>query len=121
IGVPRLATAPLPVLLAGLKAQFEGVGEPDQIEIRVSGNRQEYLVIDRRNGFLYHPWVLVGEADPEDIRCREEKRLPCLKRKLVEDLTEGSKIFDYRGMRRLPQPLVLRLVAAMREYGPTIL
>jgi hypothetical protein len=121
LGLLRFASAPLPVLLAGLKTRFEGVGEPDQIEIRVSGNRQEYLVIDRRYGFLYHPWVLVGEADPEDIRRREEKRLPFLKRKLVEDLAEGRKIFVYRGMRRLPQPLVLRLVAAMREYGPTTL
>ena len=121
LGLLRFASAPLPVLLAGLKGRFEGVGESDQIEIRVSGNRQEYLVIDRRYGFLYHPWVLVGEADPEDIRRREEKRLPFLKRKLIEDLTEGRKIFVYRGMRRLPQPLVLRLVAAMREYGPTTL
>lgn len=121
LGLLRFASAPLPVLLAGLKGHFEGVGEPDQIEIRVSANRQEYLVIDRRYGFLYHPWVLVGEADPEDIRHREEKRLPFLRRKLVEDLTEARKIFVYRGMRRLPQPLVLRLVAAMREYGPTTL
>lgn len=121
LGLLRFASAPLPVLLAGLKARFEGVGDPDQIEIRVSGNHQEYLVVDRRYGFLYHPWVLVGEADPEDIRRREEKRLPFLTRKLIEDLTEARKIFVYRGMRRLPQPLVLRLVAAMREYGPTTL
>ena len=121
LGLLRFASAPLPVLLAALKARFEGVGEPDQIEVRVSGNHQEYLVIDRRYGFLYHPWVLVGEADPEDIRRREEKRLPFLRRKLIEDLTEARKIFVYRGMRRLPQPLVLRLVAAMREYGPTTL
>ena len=119
LGLLRFASAPLPVLLAALKARFEGVGEPGQIEVRVSGNHQEYLVIDRRYGFLYHPWVLVGEADPEDIRRREEKRLPFLRRKLIEDLTEARKIFVYRGMRRLPQPLVLRLVAAMREYGPT--
>ena len=121
LGLLRFASAPLPVLLAALKARFEGVGDTDQIEVRVSGNRQEYLVVDRRYGFLYHPWVLVGEADPEDIRRREEKRLPFLKRKLIEDLTEARKIFVYRGMRRLPQPLILRLVAAMREYGPSTL
>lgn len=92
LGLLRFASAPLPVLLAGLKARFDGIGDPDQIEIRVSGNHQEYLVIDRRFGFLYHPWVLVGEADPEDIRRREEKRLPFLKRKLIEDLTEARKI-----------------------------
>jgi hypothetical protein len=47
--------------------------------------------------------------------------LPFLRRKLLEDLEEASKVFVYRGMHRLPQPLVLRLVAAMRAYGPTTL
>ena len=37
------------------------------------------------------------------------------------DGQEASKIFVYRGMHRLPKPLVLRLVAAMQAYGPTTL
>jgi hypothetical protein len=121
LGLLRFASAPLPVLLAGLSARFEGVGDPEQTEVRISDNRQEFLVVDKRYGFNYHPWVLVGEADPDEIRRREAKRLPLLRRKLMEDLEEGNKIFVYRGMRRLPQPLVLRLVAAMQEYGPTTL
>jgi hypothetical protein len=121
LGLLRFASAPLPVLLAGLRARFEGMGEPEQVDIQVSGNRQEYLVVDKCFGFLYHPWVLVGEADPEDIRRREGKRLPFLRRKLIEDLEEANKVFVYRGMHRLPQPLVLRLVAAMRAYGSTTL
>lgn len=121
LGLLRFASAPLPVLLAGLRGRFEGMGEPQQIDIQISANRQEYLVVDRCFGFLYHPWVLVGEADPEDIRRREAKRLPFLRRKLTEDLEEAGKIFVYRGMHRLPQPLVLRLVAAMRAYGPATL
>jgi hypothetical protein len=121
LGLLRFASAPLPVLLAGLRGRFEGMGEPQQIDIQISNNHQEYLVVDKCFGFLYHPWVLVGEADPEDIRRREAKRLPFLRRKLIEDLEDASKIFAYRGMHRLPQPLVLRLVAAMRAYGPTTL
>ena len=121
LGLLRFASAPLPALLSGLRGRFEGMGEPDRIEIQVSENQQEYLVVDKCFGFLYHPWVLVGEAEPEDIRRREAKRLPFLRRKLIEDLEEGNKIFVYRGMHRLPQPLVLRLVAALRAYGPTTL
>ena len=121
LGLLRFASAPLPVLLSGLRARFEGMGEPEQVDIQVSANRQEYLVVDKCFGFLYHPWVLVGEADPEDIRRREGKRLPFLRRKLIGDLEEAHKVFVYRGMHRLPQPLVLRLVAAMRSYGPTTL
>ena len=121
LGLLRFASAPLPVLLAGLRGRFEGMGDPEQIDIQVSTDRQEYLVVDKCFGFLYHPWVLVGEADPEDIRRREVKRLPFLRRKLIEDLEEAGKIFVYRGMHRLPQPLVLRLVAAVRTYGPATL
>src|SRR5205085_10866371 len=117
----RFASAPLPALLSGLRGRFQGMGQPEKVDIQVSENQQEYLVVDKCFGFLYHPWVLVGEADPEDLRLREAKRLPFLRRKLREDLEEASKIFVYRGMRRLPQPLVLRLLAAMRAYGPTIL
>jgi hypothetical protein len=121
LGLLRFASAPLPTLLSGLRGRFEGMGEPEQVDIQVSENQQEYLVVDKCFGFLYHPWVLVGEAVPEDIRRREAKRLPFLRRKLIEDLEEASKIFVYRGMHRLPKALVLRLVAAMQAYGPTTL
>ena len=121
LGLLRFASAPLPALLSGLRARFEGMGDPEKTEVQIAANQQEYLVVDRAFGFLYHPWVLVGEAEPEDIRRREAKRLPFLRRKLIEDLQEARKIFVYRGMHRLPQPLMLRLVAAMRAYGPMIL
>jgi hypothetical protein len=121
LGLLRFASAPLPVLLAGLRARFEGLGDPGEIEIQISENQQEYLVVDKRFGFLYHPWVLVGEAQPEDIRQREVKRLPFLRRKLLEDLDEARKIFVYRGMRQQPQVLVMRLVEALRTYAPATL
>jgi hypothetical protein len=121
LGLLRFASTPLSALLAALKQRFEGLGEPDQVEVRVSDNKLEYLVLDRRYGFLYHPWLLVGQAEAEEIRQRELKRLPLLKRKLLEDLEEGSKIFVYRGMRPLSRALVRRLADAMREYGPATL
>jgi hypothetical protein len=121
LGLLRFASTPLSALLAALKQRFEGLGEPDQVEVRVSDNKLEYLVLDRRYGILYHPWLLVGQAEAEEIRQRELKRLPLLKRKLLEDLEEGSKIFVYRGMRPLSRALVRRLVDALREHGPGML
>jgi hypothetical protein len=117
----RFASAPLPVLLSALRARFDGIGDWDQIDVRVSSNQQEYLVFDKRFGLLYHPWVLVGAAAVEDIRRREARQLPRLRRKLIEDLEEARKIFVYHGMRRLPEPLIRRLAMAMRAYGPTTL
>ena len=76
-------------LLPAVRRRFEGLGAPDQIEVRISENGSEYLVLDRRYGILYHPWLRVGEAAPEDIQQREINRLPLLKRKMIEDLEEG--------------------------------
>jgi len=121
LGLLRFASAPMPTLLSALRSRFEGIGDWDQIEVRISENQLEYLVFDQRYGFLYHPWVLIGEASAEGIRRREAQQLPLLRRKLIEDLEEARKIFVYHGMQPLPQSLVLRLVAAMRAFGPTTL
>jgi hypothetical protein len=87
----------------------------------VSPDQSEYLVIDGRFGLLYHPWVRVGEAAPEDIRHRETIRLPFLRRKMLEDLEEGRKIFVYHGMGPLGETEVQRLLEALRAYGPATL
>lgn len=118
LGLLRFASTPLSALLAALKRRFEGLGASDQIDIRVSDNQREYLVVDRRYGVLYHPWLMVGQAEPADILQRETRRLPLLTRKLIEDLEDGSKIFVYRGMRPLARVQAMQLVGAIREYGP---
>jgi hypothetical protein len=117
LGLLRFASTPLAALLTALKHRFDDFGDPERIELRISPDRREYLVLDRRYGILYHPWLLVGEAAPEDILAREAKRLPLLTRKLIEDLEEGRKIFVYRGMQPLSRVLMSRLVEALRGYG----
>jgi hypothetical protein len=121
LGLLRFASTPLAALLAALKHRFEGLGDPERTELRVSADNREYLVLDRRYGILYHPWSLVGEAVPEDVLAREAKRLPLLRRKLIEELEEGHKIFVYRGMQPLSRVLMSRLVEELRRYGPCTL
>jgi len=41
--------------------------------------------------------------------------------RLLDELEDGSKIFVYCGMRPLPRVLMLRLLAALHEYGPCTL
>lgn len=118
LGLLRFASAPLEKLLAGLEGNFEGMGEPDQVDVQVSENGSEYLVVDRRFGFLYHPWILAHEAESEQVRQRETTRLPFLRRKLLEDLEEGRKIFVYHAMIPLSAADALRLFTAIRAYGP---
>jgi hypothetical protein len=118
LGLLRFASAPLDKLIPGLEARFEGMGEYDQVEVKISENGSEYLVVDRRFGFLYHPWILAHEGEPEQVRQRETARLPFLRRKLLEDLEEGRKIFVYHAMGPLGEADALRLFLAVRTYGP---
>ncbi|HWB52372.1 MAG TPA: hypothetical protein VG651_24930 [Stellaceae bacterium] len=118
LGLLRFASAPLDRLLPALEHRFDGLGEPGQVDVRASDNQSEYLVVDRRFGFLYHPWVLVGEAAPEQVRQREAMRLPFLRRKLLEDLEEGRKLLVYHAMQAARPQDPERLFLAIRGYGP---
>ncbi|MBV9018381.1 MAG: hypothetical protein JO058_22245, partial [Alphaproteobacteria bacterium] len=119
LGLFRFASAPLPKLLAALNADFVGFGEPDALDIELSGG--EYMVSDKRFGLLYHAWVKPGEMTPEDVHTREVRRLPLLIRKLREDLSAAEKIFVYHGMGQLGGADALPLAAALRHYGPNTL
>jgi hypothetical protein len=117
LGLLRFSSSPLPKLLAALDARFEGMGAPENLEVRLSANGQEYMVLDRRFGFLYHAWVKAGELTPEQIHAREARRVPFLLRKLIEDLEAGEKIFVFHGMAPLTAGEAHSLWQAIRRYG----
>lgn len=121
LGLLRFSSTPLPKLLDALRSKFKGLGNPRNIEVQEDSNGREYMVLDKRFGFLYHAWVKVGEQNPEDIAVRETRRLPLLIRKLTEDLTSGEKIFVFHGMVPLTLDEARELSAVLREYGPTTL
>ncbi len=118
LGLLRFASTPLHALVHALRARFAGMGRAETIRVEVSATGREYMVADARYGFLYHAWVMVGEMTPEEIHARECRRLPFLVRKLVEDLTEGAKIFVVHGMAPLAEGQARELAAAVRAYGP---
>ena len=118
LGLLRFSSTPLPPLLNALRGRFAGMGQPDTIEIEVAASGREYMVFDRRYGFRYHAWVKLGEMAPEAIHAREVRRLPFLIRKLVEDLTDGEKIFVFHGMQPLAEREARELADAIRGYGP---
>jgi hypothetical protein len=118
LGLLRFSSSPYPKLLHALHSRFEGMAQPDAMEIQVSSNGTEYMVQDLRYGFYYHAWVLVGEQSPEAVLKRECRRVPFLVEKLIEDLTAGEKVFVYHGMDPLSLEEALKLQHAIRNYGP---
>ena len=121
LGLLRFASAPLPKLLHALRERFAGLGHPANVEVQLSDNGREYMILDKAFGFLYHAWVLAGEKTPEEIHAREVRRVPFLVRKLTEDLASGDKIFVFHGMTPLRREEALDLMAELHRYGPSVL
>ncbi len=121
LGLLRFSSTPLPRLLAALAARFDGMGTAATIDVRLSPNGREYMVEDRRFGFLYHAWVGADEMSPDSVRQREIRRVPFLVRKLLEDLEAGEKIFVFKGMAAMPEEEAEPLTMALRRHGPNTL
>ncbi len=117
LGLLRFASSPLDKLLPAMRNRFRDMGAAGMLEVQLGGG-QEYMVLDRKYGFLYHAWAKVGELTPEEILTREHRRVPFLIRKLTEDLQGGEKIFVYHGLTPLIPQQVRAMSAAMRLYGP---
>jgi hypothetical protein len=121
LGLFRFSSAPLPKLVNAFRSKFKGMGKANSIVVQESSNGSEYMVLDKRFGFLFHAWVLVGERSPEEVKLREMRRIPFLVRKLTEELALGEKIFVYHGMQAMTLEQARDLSAALREFGPATL
>jgi hypothetical protein len=121
LGLFRFSSTPLPKLLLALEQQLDGLGERGSLTVGVSSSGHELMVEDQRFGFLYHAWVKTGEQTIEAVQDRELKRLPFLKRKLLQDMELGEKIFVFHAMRSIPEDEVFPLAAILQCYGPNTL
>ena len=118
LGLLRFSSAPLPKLLAALDARFAGMGHHDNVLVELSSNGGEYMIQDKAFGFYYHAWVRPKDMTPEQVRAREVARVPFLVRKLLEDLTDGRKIFVFHAMEKISPAWAMLLCEAIRRYGP---
>jgi hypothetical protein len=121
LGLLRFSSTPLPKLLNALDARFEGMGEAGSVSVELSSNGREYMISDRRFGFLYHAFVEAGAMSDEALHKREVRRVPFLARKLVEDLEAAEKIFVFKGMGAMEEEEVYPLALALRRYGKNTL
>jgi hypothetical protein len=111
-------------IVRGIEQDFEGIGEPDEVEPRLeeAGERREYMVHERRYGLTYHTFVYEDERTPELMRQQEATRLRFLRRKFLDDLDEGAKIFVFKRHGAVPDAEILPLFMALnRKQTNTLL
>jgi hypothetical protein len=80
-------------LYEGLGNRFEGIDDVAELGIAIQGGEGhgEYMVVQNR--YLYHTFVNSWEMDRDALIAREAARLAFCRRKLLEDLEDGDKIF----------------------------
>ena len=120
LGLLRWASTPTQHLLTLLRTRFEGVGQPEftQLYTEVNG---EFWVMDPRYDLRTHTFVFEqGFSDEQKTRFQQQMaaRFRFLRKKLLEDLEDGTKIFVLRSQDALPHETIEAVYAAVAAYGP---
>jgi len=96
LGLLRWADIRPQGLCEALSQQFAGVGDPNQTEVFVIESSNEYFFRDRRFQFSSHTFTLASHIDRDRFFVQQCRRLVFLRRKLLEDLKSGDKVFVYK-------------------------
>jgi tetratricopeptide (TPR) repeat protein len=117
IGLLRWTTITPDMLISALACRFEGVGSPEQTEIRAV-ETGDYKTMDRRFGMDMMTFVKVTDLDAETMHRKTCQRLRFLRGKLISDLSVGEKTFIYRSYAdKLSMDDMVVLKKAMSAYG----
>jgi tetratricopeptide (TPR) repeat protein len=115
LGLLRWANITPAKLIEALDARFAGVGEPAKTRLWVTEYGEYHLI-----GYYFgmHTFINAGQESAEHLMPKILRRLRFLKDKLIDDLTNGDKIFVYKNLGdRLGADGMRAIHAAMRRYG----
>lgn len=110
-------------LTAALRCGFDGLGAPATINLFFPEHPypREFMVHESLYDLHFHSGVSESEITPEAMPAREAKRLGFLRRKLMEDLSVGEKIWVWKSLATATKAQVQPLLDVLRELGPNIL
>ena len=115
----RWATIEPDMLLLGLREGFARIDRPENMLLEPQPTYDWRLLIDCYGIQVDHTHLDRARIDHDSAVQMVSKRFGYLRRKLIEDLTEGRKHFVYRlADDSLDMPAIQELAAAVRAYGP---
>lgn len=111
------ATRPHNLVIA-LDTKFEGVGDPEHTVIEALHG--EYISRDKRYHMFSHTFTPETSEPLDRFTKAHLRRMQYLRRKLLDDLTEGSdKIYVYKCIYGLSDDEAISVFEALRRYGGT--
>jgi hypothetical protein len=117
LGLLRFSFIELRQLLRGLRCGFDGLGDPETTKIGAFGADKEIVVNESQYGMTYHTYQYETQVDLETVHRQQATRLNYLKRKLLEDIGNGEKIFVLKRTPPLRPEEVLPIYAVLNELG----
>ena len=110
-------------LVAALASRFEGLAAPGTITVFPDGiaGQRELIVRESAYEFWYHTGIAEHTVELE-VQCgNETKRLNFLRRKLLDDLATGAKIWVWKSAATRQRDQVQPLLDMLRSFGPNTL
>ena len=115
ISLLRWASTPPDHLVAALDTKFAGVGEAEHTKIAVIHG--EYTTHDKRYHMFSHTFTPESAEPVEQFTKQHLRRTQYLRRKLLDDLAEGDKIFVYKCLQGLSDEQARSIHQAILRYG----
>ena len=118
LGLMRFTAHTFSDLRRALQTKFVSLTQDVALYTNEGG---EYITHDRSAGFHFHTFQYVGKVDAEALLTKERRRIDFLRRKMLEDLTSGEKVFVRRAQAPANDDEMRGLAADLRSYGPNTL
>ena len=87
------------------------------MEISVDARGSEYVIKETTHGIAYHTFQSPDTASRETVFAQQSARLRFPRRKLMEDVADGEKIFVVKRLDPLRPEEVLPLYTALNDLG----
>jgi hypothetical protein len=110
------------LLIGALESRFDGVGLNENTIVFAPDHSDDWWTKDKRYWMAMRSFVRTGGLALDQAVPEVCARLQSLRRKLIEDLERGEKIFVFKDLHRnLTEAEIDRLHAAVRTYGGSTL
>ena len=115
ISLLRWASTTPANLVRALDSKFAGVGDPEYTIIAASHG--EYTSRDKRYHMFAHTFTPETAEPIEQFTKKHLRRMQFLRRKLIDDLAVGEKIFVYKCIDGMSDESARAIHHAIRRYG----
>jgi hypothetical protein len=108
-------------LAEALDLEFEGIDTPGNLTAYIDDDSAEYMVRDKQYGTTFHTHIKVAATTAESVLALFDRNIRFLRRKFLEDLREGGKIFVFQHPEARTVEHARPFLNLLRSHGPNIL